>query len=776
MSLAPGTKLGQYEILSPLGAGGMGEVYRARDSRLGREVAIKIVADDRTSNPAALRRFEQEARAVASLSHPNILAIHHFDTRDGISFAVTELLNGKTLGDRIQAAKLPWTEAVQIAAAISDGLAAAHDKGVIHRDLKPSNVFLTSDGQVKILDFGLARTTGEPGESVTDLKTAPGTVMGTLGYMSPEQLRGEPVDVTTDIFALGCVLYEMIAGRSPFARSTATETSAAVLRDEPPQLPAGDSPPALSRIIHRSLEKNRSDRYHSAHDLALDLRSLLTSRPASRRKPLVFVATAVAAAIVVVLAVMLTRKHPAPAQHEIRSILVLPFENETHEEGAEYLSDGIAEGLINTLAELPNLRVVARTTAFQFKGKPVDIHKIGSQLDVDAVLVGRLLSRSNNIIVQADLIETDAGTELWGKRFRDEDVDLLKIEQEMVGRISEALRLRLTAVQEGRISRRATQSPEAYKLYLQGRFFWNKRTAEGIRKSKDLFEQAIAIDPRFALAYSGLADTYNIGAEYRFLPRQEGRKHAEEAVRMALRLDPELAEAHASLGAIESNRCHWDAAEREYKRALQINPNYASALQWYSILLVPRGRIDEATAMIRKAEQVDPLSVVIVANVAARLNAKGDYSGALAAAQKAAELDSSYVWTYLQMGPAYEGLGQLEKAAATYKKAADVPGPPGFREAFLVRAAAILGNMAEARQVAQRLEKRAALGEVPPTCVAWAYSAIEDREKALEWLNRALDACDGPLRGSIRSPIFRELWSDPRFKEFLLRLQRGFQE
>jgi TolB-like protein/tetratricopeptide (TPR) repeat protein len=744
----------------------MGEVYRARDSRLGREVAIKVLPPDRTSNPTARRRFEQEARAVALLSHPNILSIHHFDTHDDISYAVTELLEGETLRDRIQRAKLQWREAVQIAAAVCDGLAAAHEKGIVHRDLKPSNIFLTSDGQVKILDFGLAQT-AHAFDDNTDVKTAPGTVLGTLGYMSPEQLRGEPVDATTDIFSLGCVLYEMVAGRSPFS-------GAAVLRDAPPELPS-TAPPALGRIIRRCLQKNRNERYHSARDLGLELRSLLRPPATGPRKPLLIVAIAVAAAVAIALALMLTRRSPAPPQREIRSILVLPFENESHDPGAEYLSDGIAEGLIGTLAELPNVRVVARTTAFHFKGKPVDLRQIRNQVDVDAVLAGRLLSQSNNIVVQADLIDADSGTELWGKRFHEQSTDMLNIEQEMVGRISEALRVRLTPAQQSRISTPSTRNPEAYKLYLQGRFYWNKRTPEGVRKSRDLFEQAIAIDPRFALAYSGLADAYNIGAEYRFLPRQEARARAEEAVRTALRLDPELAEAHASLGQVEGNRFQWDAAEKEFSRALEINPNYASALQWYSILLVARGRIDEAVTMIRKAEQVDPLSAVIVANVAGQLNVKGDYAGALAAAQKAAELDPGYAWIYFQMGAAYEGLGQVEKAAATYSRGADVPGPPGFREFFLARADAIVGNRARARQLAQALEKRSARGEVAPTCVAWAYSAVGDRDKAIDWLHRAFDARDGQVRG-IGHPMLKELRGDPRYADLVRRLQRGLEE
>ena len=717
----------------------MGEVYRARDSVLGRDVAIKIVSGE--TSPAAVRRFEQEARAIAALSHPNILSIHHFDSHDGISFAVTELLEGETLRDRIQSSKLPWQKACEIAASICDGLAAAHERGIIHRDLKPSNIFLTSDGQVKILDFGLAQTS-RAFEDATDVKTAPGTVLGTLGYMSPEQLRGETVDARTDIFALGCILDEMIS----------------------------DGPPALKRIIDRCLEKDRNARYHSARDLAIDLRSM-THAPKRTRWALWGLG-----AVIIAVAIVLTYKKPAAPAHQLRAILVLPFENESHDPSSEYLSDGIAEGLISTLAELPNVRVVARTTAFHFKGKPVDLQQIRKQLDVDMVLAGRLLSRGNNITVQADLIDAQAGTELWGNRFHEQSTDLVNIEQELVGRISEALRVRLTPAEQNRISKPATRNPDAYKLYVEGRFYFNKRTPESIKKATDLFQQAIVADPQFALAYSGLADAYNLGGTYNVLPPKEALLRSRQAVEAALRLDPDLAEAHASLGLLESNQFHWVPAEREFKRAVEINPNYANALLWYSLLLLAQDHLDESTAIIRKAEQRDPLSSIVVTNVASRLNILGRYEAALAEAQTSIELDPGYVWSYWQMALAYEGLGQPDKAAAIYKRGAEVPSPPGFREALLVRADVLLGNTAEARKLARLLEQRATRGEAGRTAVGWAYSAVADRDKALQWLSRALDAREQPLRNSIRTPIVKELRGDPRYDALLRRLERGFDD
>jgi serine/threonine-protein kinase len=740
VKLASGVRLGPYEIVAPIGAGGMGEVYRAHDTTLGREVAIKVVSMD---TPQARRRFEQEARVVAALSHPNILSIHHFATENGISFAVTELLQGQTLRERIDAGKLPWSEAVQIAASICDGLAAAHEKGIIHRDLKPSNIFLTSDGQVKILDFGLAQTAPAVDDK-TDVKTTPGTVMGTLGYMSPEQLRGEGVDARTDIYALGRTLEEMTR----------------------------DTTPPLKRIIRRCTETERNARYHSARDLAHDLRSLQTATP----KRWLAVA-AVMAAIIAITAVILRRQPVASPRHEIRSILVLPFENQSRDPGAEYLSDGIAEGLISKLAELPNVRVIARTTAFQFKGKPVDLPRIRKELGIDAVLSGRLLSRANNVIVQADLIDAVAGTELWGNRFHEESTDVLSIEQNIVGQISDALRVRLTQAQQMRVSKPATRNPEAYRLYLQGRFFFYKRTPESAGKARDLFTQAVTLDPQFALGYAGLANIYDLlGATFYVMPVEEGRRRAQQAAETALRLDPNLADAHAALGLHETYLYHWATAEKEFKRALEINPNSTDSLLWYSLLCLARGRIEQSVALMRRAEDLDPLSSVMVTNLAQRLNVIGDYAAALREAQRGPELDGSFIPAYLQAGLAYEGLGQREQAIAKYKRGAHVSSTPGIEQLLLARAAALVGDRGRANEVADVLANRVARNEVSPTWAAFAYSVAGHRDRAIELLNQAFKARDPFLRNQLHGPIARELWGDPRYEELLRRLERGLED
>jgi TolB-like protein/Tfp pilus assembly protein PilF len=608
--------------------------------------------------------------------------------------------------------------------------------------------------------------------------------MGTVGYMSPEQLSGNPVDATTDIFAFGCILHEMIDGRHPFIRPSATEIIAAVMRDEPPELPPDAAPSPLSQLVRRCLEKPPRQRPQSASNIAADLRSLLTApQPVTPTKapPVISrrasIVTASVLVILVIAAGLLMRSRETPlAPEEIRSILVVPFENASTDSSAEYLSDGIAEGLINTLAKLPDVRVVARTTAFQYKGKPLDLQQIGRELGVDAVLTGRVVSHANNLTVQADLVGTRAGNALRGDRFHQQNTDVLKIEQEIVSQISDALRFQLEPEQQRHVSRPATTNPEAYKLYLQGRFYWNQRTPEAITRATQLFEQAIALDPQFALAYSGLADAYNIGGSYNLELADVGQTRSRAAVEAALRLDPDLAEAHTSLGLIEANRFRWASADKAFKRALELNPNHANAMLWYSLVFLARNELDQSFALVRRAEQVDPLSPVILSNVAQRLNMQGDYAAALEHTNKVHEVQPGYMYAYQQTGLAYEGLGQPEKAIAAYRRAAGLSGVQGLREQYLVRAAVLSGNSTEARRLAQLMEDRANRREIVHAQVGFAYAAIGDRDKAMEWLNRAFEAREPGLRNHIRTPAVKHLRGDPRYVELLSRLERGFDD
>ena len=519
MPLAAGTRLGPYQIVAPLGAGGMGEVYRARDSRLDRDVAVKVLPQHLANDPHALTRFEREAKAVAALSHPNILAVYDVGTDQGISFVVTELLEGETLRSRLGRAAVGWGKAAEIGAAVADGLAAAHSKGIIHRDLKPENIFLTSDGRVKILDFGLARRRPDAADQdqTVDAATATeaGTIMGTVGYMSPEQVRGEPVDAPGDLFSLGCVLYEMAAGERAFARPTAPETLAAILNADPPPLAASGKqiPPEMDRLIARCLEKNAGERQQSARDLAFALREITASgaRPVAlpalpdRRKHRAWAIGLAAAGVAIALGLafyLLLVGHGKT----IDTLAVLPFANAGNDPNTEYLSDGITDSITNNLARLPGLRVTARSMAFGYKGKPVNPQQIGRDLKVRAVLTGSVAQRGDVLIIRAELMNVADASQLWGEQYQKKLADILAIEAEISKEISQKLRLKLTGEDRSRIAKRATQNTEAYQLYLKGRYYWNKLTDEGLKKAVEHFQQAIDKDPSYARAYSGLAD------------------------------------------------------------------------------------------------------------------------------------------------------------------------------------------------------------------------------------------------------------------------------
>ena len=486
MPLTPGTRLGPYEILSQLGAGGMGEVYRARDSRLERDVAIKVLPVHLAKDPDALARFEREAKAVAALSHPNILAIHDFGNDQGVSFTVTELLEGETIRGRLAQSPVPWRKAVEIGIATAEGLSAAHSKNIIHRDLKPENIFLTTDARVKILDFGLARV-GAPlsnTPAAADAMTEPGTIMGTVDYMSPEQVRGVTAEATSDIFSLGAVLYEMICGQKVFSRGSAAETMSAILHEEPRQISrSGKSVPLeLERVIHHCLEKNPQERFQSARDLAFALKATLTESGIS--------------------------KAAAPrAKKAIDSLAVLPFSNAGNDPNLDYLSDGITENLINNLSQLPKLRIVPRSIVFRYKGRDVDPQAVGRELGVRALLTGRVALRGDMLNIQTELVNVEEQSQLWGQQYNRKFSDIFAVQEEISNEICEKLRVQLSGEQKKRLTKRHTENTEAYQLYLKGRYYWNRRNPEWVNKGIEYFRQAIEKDPLFAPAYAGMADS-----------------------------------------------------------------------------------------------------------------------------------------------------------------------------------------------------------------------------------------------------------------------------
>jgi eukaryotic-like serine/threonine-protein kinase len=611
MRLSSGHRLAQYEIVAPLGAGGMGEVYRARDSRLGRDVAIKVMAPGVAADPEMRRRFETEARAIAALSHSSIVAIYELAVVDDMPLAVMELLDGHTLRERMKAGPLGWRDAVQIGSSIAEGLAAAHSRGIIHRDLKPENVFLTSDSAVKILDFGLAlqRQTMTAEDVPTIAQTAANTVMGTFGYMSPEQVTGETVDARSDIFALGCVLYEMVTGRPRFTGATPQELIARLLNDTRPDTESITlvEPPEFAAIVSRCTERTPSKRFVSASDVGMALRSLLTHHGTATIRGV---------------------------DHRVKgrgkSLAVLPFVNAGADPSTEYLTNGITENIINSLSQLQGLRVVPRSLVFRYKGLQADPATIGLSLNARTILTGRVSQQGEHLTIQAELVDTTTESQLWGEQFRLTQTELANVQQEIAWQISEALRLKLTTAQKKKLRRRATVDPEAYQEYLRGRHFFNVWTPEGFRKALEHFEKAIDEDPTYAPAYAGLADTIGSMSYYGFIAPELGFPRAKAAAQKAVALDGELADAHGAL-ALGSLFFEWNFADagRHFQDSIRLNPKLASVRAFHGIFLSIMGSHDEAIAEARAARQLDPLSPLVNMSVGWALYFSGRLEEAL---------------------------------------------------------------------------------------------------------------------------------------------------
>jgi serine/threonine protein kinase len=643
MLLPSGTRIAQYEIVSSIGSGGMGVVYRARDSRLGRDVAVKVMAPHIAVDPEMRRRFETEARAVAVLSHPSILSIYELAVVDGRPVAVMELLEGQNLRDRLRQGPIAWREAVELGAEIAEGLAAAHAKGVIHRDLKPENIFLTSDGHVKILDFGLAlHRLDAPADSAdgpTVAATAQGVVMGTFGYMSPEQVTGERVDGRSDIFAVGCLLYEMLTARRLFTGSTAQEVIANLLHDSVPDLSTFDplAPKELRQIVARCVDRDPARRFDAAHDLSMALRALLTGSAA---------------------------KLPRQGRTRSKSLAVLPFINAGADPQLEFLTDGITESIINSLSQLDKLRVVPRSLVFRYKGLQADPATVGLALNARTILTGRVTRHGDVLNVQAELVDTVTESQLWGEQIRQKTSDLLALQEEIAWHISEALRLRLTVAQKKKLRKRHTVSLEAYEEYLRGRHIWNNWQVDAFRRALHHFERAIELDPSYALAYAGLGDAYGALAYYGHIAPADGFPRAGAAARRAIELDPDLAEAHATLGE-ERLFWGWDwhRADRELKHALELNPQLALAHTLYSIVLIIAGRFDEALKAAQTARNLDPLSGFASIGVAWVHHFAGNHTEAMREAQRVRDAAPGFEEAGNILMGTLELLGRYEEAA-----------------------------------------------------------------------------------------------------------------
>ncbi len=692
MGLTAGTKLGPYEILAPLGAGGMGEVYRARDTRLDRTVAIKILPASLSDNPDARQRFQREAKAISSLQHPNICTLYDIGSENGVDFLVMEYLEGETLQDRLLRGLLPVEQVTRHGMEIADALDTAHRKGFVHRDLKPSNVFLTRHGEAKVLDFGLVKLEEE---ALTDQRTitnpanltSPGTAVGTVAYMSPEQARGDELDARTDIFSFGAVLYEMTTGKPAFPGKTSAVIFKAIL-DQTPAAPSQlnpEFPQRLEEIIFKALEKDRDVRYQSAADIRADLKRLrrdtesaggaITGRADKaqtktwwRTKP------AIIAGVLAVVALAAAAYFFRPRSSQtIDSIAVLPFANASADPSMEYLSDGITEGIIDRLSGLPNIKVISRTSAFRYKKRDIEPQKIARELGVQALVTGRVIQRGDELSVSAELVDTREDKQLWGEQYNRRLADIASVQQEIASAISGNLRVRLTSEEKTRLGKPDAANAEAYQLYLKGRYHANQSTADGYKKGIEYFQQAIDKDPGYALAYAGLADSYaGLGGGNAYASPRETLPKAKAAATRALELDETLGEAHAALGyAGFFSDWNWANAEREFRRAIELNPNSAISHAVYSEILGTQERFDESVAEGERAQKLDPLSPHVLTQLGYAYLSTHRYDEAIAQFQSALELDPNAGNIRAQLAWTYGAKRMYPQAIAEYEKIAE---------------------------------------------------------------------------------------------------------
>jgi len=785
MSLAIGMRLGPYEIVSLLGAGGMGEVYRARDPRLGRDVAIKILPDHLATDRDALARFEREARAIAALSHPNILAVFDVGADQGVSYVVTELLEGQTLRASLRTSTMGWRDAVEIGAAISAGLASAHSKGIIHRDLKPDNIFITTEGGVKILDFGLARwrpSLSRQDETAIYTVTEAGAVVGTVGYMSPEQVRGGVVDAPSDLFSFGCVLYEMVAGRRAFDRETAPQTMTAILEHHPPSLAQvmPQIPDALDRLAAQCLEKDPRHRAQSARDLHLALKDLLSRNvsalPVARRRRAGMNGRRIAAALVLLAGLAAGGEYwRSSIASATDSIAVLPFVNAGGAADVDYLSDGITESLIYSLSRVPNLSVMSRNSVFRFKGREADAQAAGRALNVRTVLTGRVTQRGDALSISAELIEVTSNRQVWGEQFNRKLSDIQSVQDLISTEISDRLRIKLTAAERSRLTKRYTENSEAYQLYLKGRYYWNKKTPDGFNRGIEFLEKAIAVDPNYAPAYAALSEVYTNLANYNFglmLPKEAWAK-SRAAVTRALEIDETLAAAHSSLAiALYQWEWDWPAAEREFRRAIELDPSSATTHHWYAHYLMSMGRVEESLREGQRGLQLDPLDLANNAHQGWHYLSIRQYDESIAPLQTAIELDPTFPIPQYYLGLAQEQRGNLDAAIAQFDNCVRITG--GSRPSMLVllgHAYAAANRQSDAEAILQRLSTLGQTTYVPSYGVAAIYAALGRKDEAFVQLEKAYDERDSWMDYLGLDPRLDALRSDPRFVDLMRRMK-----
>ncbi len=781
-----GRTLAHYRVTAALGAGGMGEVYRATDLKLERDVALKVLPDEMAADPDRLARFQREAKALAALDHPGIVTVHSVEESGGVHFLTMQLVDGRSLAEIITAGALPTASIRRIAAAAAEALGAAHAKGIVHRDLKPANIMVTTDGRVKVLDFGLARmghTETPAGTDLTvDLLTREGAVMGTLPYMSPEQVMGREADHRADIFALGVVLYELASGRRPFAGGSAAELGSAILRDAPPPLATlrDDLPAGLDRIVERCIAKDPAARFQSMQDVLRMLQEAPGSElppPTARRRPRLLLPAAVLA--VVAVAVLLVLRFGMPgavresAAPEIRSIAVLPLDNYSGDPGQDYFAEGMTDELTAYLARISRLRVISRGSAMQFKGdQRPPTPEIARLLDVDALVEGSVLRDGDRVRITAQLIDARADRHLWAESFERSSQDILALQDELAAAIAREIHVQLTPAEQSRLQGSAAVDPEAYDAYLKGRYFFNRPSDENLQKAIARFEEALALSPDFVPALSGLSDAY-LWAGYNegFLTASAAKPKAKQAVEKAIRLDNGSAEAYASLATFKAwYEYDWAGAEAAYRQAFALNPSYAYAHDQFAMALAFTGRHEESIAESRRAAELDPLNPQIPLDASVGAAFAGDLAGAMALAKRSEELDPtyffphwSYGWISIQAGRNAEAIPHLETAKSM--------GAPAFVSAWLAYAYAAGGDPARAAAEFEVLRSLSPRGVVTPFNLALVALGAGDNARTVSYLEQA-HASDSQWLGWLGSDrVFDPLRGEPRFVELLRKIR-----
>jgi serine/threonine-protein kinase len=816
----PGTNIGPYKVLDSLGSGGMGEVYLARDTRLGRKIALKFLSVDFTKDEERVKRFQQEARAASALNHPNLITIFEIGEVESVHFISTEFIEGETLRGRLSPRRMSTLEICDVAIQVASALTAAHAAGIAHRDIKPENIMIRPDGVVKVLDFGLAKLSepSTPNSSTIDpiaitkaVDTDPGVVMGTVSYMSPEQVRGLEVDARTDIFSFGVVLYEMIAGRVPFEGASFGDVISGILGTRPVPLAryAYDVPPELERIVSKALAKDREQRYQTSKDMFIDLKRLkqrldveaefahsmppqfardavfgrssgdahsrdtvmIDSTPPvirttssaeyliteiKRHKKATFLVLSLA--VIAVIAMSFVGRGS-----RIDSVAILPFVNLTGDAKMDSISDELTEGIITQLHRLQKLRVISYGSVQQYKGQQVDAGAIGRELGVSAVMIGNIGKRDDLLTVNAELIDARDRTRIWGAQEKPRFSDLTMAFHRFARGVTKTLNLKLSEAEQKEV--------DAEELYQTGRSYWNQRTTEGLNRGVDYFEKAVVLKPDYAAAHAGLADCYNMLATYGGRPPSEAFPRAKDEARKALDLDDSLAEAHVSLAyALFRGDWKWSEAEREFRQALVMNPRSAQAHQWYSNLLVALGRADEAVAHTKSAQELDSTSLIIASHYGFIYFFAHRYDDSIATCQKVLELDPTFFAVRRYLGQAYTQKGKYDQAIAEFQKAVAGSGGSPLMRAELAHALAISGKKDEAQRILAELNHLSTERYISPYHIALVYSGLRDKDGTFRLLERGLEQRADYMVFLKVDPRFDWLHADSRFSSLLDRV------